>query len=83
MNIIIRKFYDTAQRNVWVFTNEQGEIINGKGQISHYGGGWSTRKEAQIVARSNLQNGLFESVKYEYQGRDSDGVRCIQLKSLS
>jgi hypothetical protein len=82
MNIIIRKFYDTAQRNVWVFTNEQGEIVNRKGQISHYGGGWATRKEAQIVARGNLQSGLFESVKYEYQGRDADGVRCIQLKPL-
>ena len=50
MNIIIRKFYDTAQRNVWVLTNEQGEIVNRKGQISMYGGGWPTRKEAQIVA---------------------------------
>lgn len=83
MNIIIRKFYDTAQRNVWVFTNEQGEIVNRKGQISMYGGGWPTRKEAQIVARSNLRDGLFKSVRYEYQGQDSDGVRCVQLKSLS
>ena len=83
MNIIIRKFHDTAKRNVWVFTNEQGEIVNRKGEISMYGGGWSTRKEAQIVARSNLRDGLFKSVRYEYQGRDTDGVRCIQLKSLS
>jgi|LUMQ01.1.fsa_nt_gb hypothetical protein len=83
MNIIIRKFYDTAKRNVWVFTNDQGEIVNRKGEISMYGGGWSTRKEAQIVARSNLRDGLFKSVRYEYQGRDSDGVSCVQLKSLS
>ena len=82
MTIFIRKFQDTAQRNVWCFVNEDGEIVNGKGEVS-YGGGWSSRKEAQIVARQHLRSGKFASVKYEYWGKDSDGNKGTQLKELT
>ena len=85
MNIIIRKFWDTAQRNVWVFQEDKrnGEIVNGKGEVSFSGGGWSSRKEAQIVARQHLRSGKFASVKYEYWGKDSDGNKGTQLKELT
>tara|TARA_R110000824_G_scaffold342728_1_gene529212 strand:+ start:121 stop:378 length:258 start_codon:yes stop_codon:yes gene_type:complete len=84
MNIIIRKFWDTAQRNVWIFQEAgTGEIVNGKGEISLSGGGWSSRKEAQIVARQHLRSGKFASVKYEYWGKDSDGNKGTQLKELT
>ena len=82
MEIRIKKFHDTAQRNVWCFVNEVGEIVNGKGEVS-YGGGWSSRKEAQIVARQHLRSGKFTSLRYEYWGKDSNGVPGTQLKELT
>jgi len=82
MNITIRKFQDTAQRNVWVFQDENSEIINSKGEINFYNGGWSRRAEAQIVAKQLLREGKFTSVRYEYIGKDSDGIRTIKLKEL-
>tara|TARA_R100001163_G_C4891331_1_gene84168 strand:+ start:169 stop:423 length:255 start_codon:yes stop_codon:yes gene_type:complete len=82
MNITIRKFHDTAKRNVWCFQDENREIINSKGEINLYNGGWSRRAEAQIVAKQLLRKGIFTSVRYEYIGKDSDGIRTIKSKEL-
>ena len=82
MNIVIRKFHDTAQRNVWCLQDENGEFVNHKGEIDSTSLGWSRRAEAKIVAKQLLREGKFTSVRYEYIGKDSDGVRGKQLKSL-
>lgn len=82
MNITIKKFKDTAKRNVWVFQDENGEIINSKGEINFHNGGWSRRAEAKIVAKQLLREGKFTSVRYEYAGKDSDGIRTIKFKEL-
>ena len=83
MDIVIRKFHDTAQRNVWCFQNEEGEIINSKGESHFMNGGWSSRAEAQIVAKQLLRKGKFKSVRCEYRCKDADGVWTTQLKTLN
>lgn len=77
MNIIIRKFHDTAKRNVWCFQDENGEIINSKGEINFLNGGWSRRAEAQIVAKQLLREGKFTSVKYEYWNKEGRQFKAL------
>lgn len=82
MKVKIRKMYDTAKRNVWMFEDSKGNFLNPQGNICRMPYGFRTRAEAIIVAKQHLRNKKFTHVRYEYIGKDADGVRQFLTKEL-